>query len=52
MVRAIASFRGAHDQRLADQGMRNFLIFYRHASPAVQQKLEANLGPFPTEPKP
>ena len=57
LARSIASFRGALDPRLADQGIGDFLLFYRRASPAVRQKLEAiwseaNLGLFPTEPKP
>jgi len=57
LVRSVASFLQTRDQREAERNTANFIVAYQFASPAVQQKLEAiwreaDLGPFPTEPKP
>jgi hypothetical protein len=54
LVRSIAAFRQARDQHLAEQGVRNFLLFHKRASPEDKQKLEviwheAGFGPFPGE---
>jgi hypothetical protein len=55
LTRCIAAFLKTLDQDGAKQGVENFLVSHRRASPADKQKLEAiwrdaNLGPFPTEP--
>ena len=55
VVRSIKAFLETDDHHEAKGQIDNFLRFYRRASPADKQKLEAiwrdaNLGPFPTEP--
>jgi len=53
LIRSITSFLQANDQRGAQQGVRNILVFHQAATTEDKRKLEAiwleaGLGPFPT----